>query len=214
MTTRKVVFLVIICVLLLSCVVTESKAQEGYEFICADSTGWSVFAMKPADETKRVDDFERMFDSEECREGVYEKGYYQLYKEMRRVFYENWWSALIYIPPEHFIQINANSKFIMIGIDKKGHAAQIESEAICFAKGWLQGQAKRQYMFFDNRKSAYQVRYSANPSINDFESNPRGGYYYLVAYVYFGEHQSLQEVTGFVPTGIKAYPIKPTISRR
>jgi hypothetical protein len=179
-----------------------------YEF----SSGWKIMKMVPADETRRVSGFEAAFgDCPNCRETMYEYGNFLLYREMRKVNYENWWSVAIDIPLNQFLRISRNSKVVLTAVTTRGDTISVESRCIAFARGWTRDYKRAlQHTVYYNTDGDFQVTSSQNPTRNDFEWTDFGndrGRKYVVGYVYFGEDHNKMKMIGFRFEGIDSYPL-------
>jgi len=221
---KKLVLIVPITVLLTVVLTAECRAWPWsrkkeigplYEF----PSGWKVMKIVPADETKRVNGFESMFSKcSACMELAYEYGNFVLYREMRKVNYDNWWTIVVYIPPDYFLNIPQNAKITMEAISKRDSTIYIDSERIVFCKGWGGGELKKaiQHTMFDNSKGTIQIKPFQDIGLEDFEFTNLGiedGSKYIVGYVYFGKHQKIKKVLNFLIEGIDAYPVNHAIKR-
>jgi hypothetical protein len=183
-----------------------------YEF----PSGWKIMKLVPADETRRVNGFEAMYSKcSPCIELAFEHGNFVLYREMREVNYENWWTVVVYIPPDHFLNIPQSAKITMVAVSKQDSTIYIDSERIVFCKGWVIGGLEKaiQHTMFDNSKGNIQIKPFQDIGREDFEFTDlgiEGGTKYTVGYVYFGKHQKIKKVVNFLIEGIDAYPVNAT----
>lgn len=189
----------------------KKKITPLYEF----PSGWKVMKIVPADETKRVSGFEAMFSRcSACMELAYKDGNFVLYREMREVNYDNWWAIVVYIPPDHFLNIPKSAKIIMEAISKQDSTIYVDSQRIVFCKGWVIGGLKKaiQHTMFDNSKANIQIKPFQDIGREDFEFTNFGiedGTKYTVGYIYFDKHQKIKKVANFLIEGMDAHPITP-----
>lgn len=182
-------------------------------------SGWKIMKVLPADETDRVSGFEAMFSKcSACMELIYKYGNFVLYREMRRVNYEGWWTFIVYIPEGYFLNIPKSAKVTMKAISKQDSILYVDSRRIVFCKGWMQGELKKaiQHTMFDNSTGAIQVKPYQGIAREDFESTTlgvKGGTRYMVGYIYFGETREIKKVVDFLTEGIDAYPLSHTTRR-
>lgn len=182
-------------------------------------SGWKIIKIIPADETDRVNGFEAMFSKcSACMKLAYKDGNFLLYREMRRVNYEGWWTFIVYIPEDHFLNIPQSATVTMKVVGEDDSTRYVQSKRIVFCKGWLRGALKKaiQHTIYDNSTGSIQVKPYRDIGRDDFEFTTfgiKGGTRYTVGYIYFGETREIKEVVDFLTEGIDAYPLSNTKRR-
>lgn len=210
------VVLVLAIILIAMFFVSETFAwgkKKGNNFHYEFESGWSIVKIIPAEDTRRVNDFESMFaDTPEHLKQALDYGNFFLFAEMHKVGYKNWWAIVVDIPSDYFLHVPQNASIIMEGVDKEGDTLYVESVSIAFAKGWVADYKNaRQHTVLYSFERGFQVKSSQDPGRNDFEWSDlgvRNGPKYVVGYVYFGPDVKVEKIVGFHVKGIDAYPVR------
>ncbi len=226
MSIRVKVLSVIAVILIAVCFVSEiqawpwSKNKKEYKFQQEFSSGWKIVGMLPALDTDRVDGFKRLVSRcPPCIEEGYKAGNFVLFRELFWVDFENWWTVIVDISHDHFLNIPLETKVVMRGIDAQGDTIEVESERIVFCKGWSfswDGKRMTQHTVLDNSLKTIQVKPYRDIGRDDFEHGEVNGEKYIIGYIFFGKDVELDEneVVDFLFPGINAYPVTNRLSRR
>lgn len=161
----------------------EQKRKFYYEF----DSGWRILTIKPAWESPRVRNFDYKFASDHRRlERIVGYGNFKLYYEMYFMSYQNWWLMAVDIPSDNFLYIPKNKKITMKAISQ-GDTVYVDSERICFCKGWEP--REYQHTLFDNSEGDIHIKPYKGIGREDFEHGNVEGYdeEFTIGYIYFGK---------------------------
>ncbi|MFH1366808.1 MAG: hypothetical protein ABIH38_02325 [Patescibacteria group bacterium] len=222
-TKMSLLILVSLCLIISSVAVSqlyawgkkETKKEFHYEFL----SGWRVVNILPADETKQVSNYKSMKSRcAGCVEEGFKNGNFLFFHEISKVDFEGWWTIIVDIPPDYFLNIPKQASIIMKTVDTQGDTLRFNSTRIVFCKGWtpdLGGKRCLQHTVLDNSSSGIQVKPYRDIGSEEFQNGEVDGVKYIVGYIYFGEIPECQKVVGFLfPRNIDAYPVNNRVTRR